>query len=294
MQMPTDQKTDLAWAVEAQLGEGPVWVQADRALWFTDIKRKQVHRYDPASGNRSSWDAPEQIGFVLPAEGSGFVAGLQSGLHRFDPGAGSFELIARIDADRPGNRLNDATVAPDGRLWFGTMDDGEGQPSGSFYSFKDGRLMPSGIGGIAITNGPAISPDGTLLYWVDTRGGGIFKSPILADGAVGESELLIQIPPDEGNPDGPSVDSDGCIWVGLYGGWQARRYSPAGELLHTQQFPVANITKIALGGPDLRTAFATTARQKLSPQDLEMQPDAGGLFSFQVEVPGSPSPLVKL
>jgi sugar lactone lactonase YvrE len=65
-------------------------------------------------------------------------------------------------------------------------------------------------------------------------------------------------------------------------------------LLHTQQLPVANITKIALGGPDLRTAFATTARQKLSPQDLEKQPDAGGLFSFEVEVPGLPCPLASL
>ena len=75
----------LLWDVGAELGEGPVWDQRDRALWFTDIKRQQVHRFDPASGDKRSWEAPQQIGFVLPAQRGGFVAGLQSGLHRFDP-----------------------------------------------------------------------------------------------------------------------------------------------------------------------------------------------------------------
>src|SRR5205085_591966 len=60
------------WNVGAELGEGPVWVERDRALWFTDIKTQKVHRYDPATGDRKSWDSPEQVGFALPAEGGGF------------------------------------------------------------------------------------------------------------------------------------------------------------------------------------------------------------------------------
>ena len=61
-----------------------------------------------------------------------------------------------------------------------------------------------------------------------------------------------------GYPDGPTVDEDGCVWVGIYGGWCARRYSPAGALVETVEFPVANITKLAFGGADRRTLFATT------------------------------------
>ena len=42
----------LAWDVKAELGEGPVWEERDCALWFTDIKRRKVHRYDPAGGDK--------------------------------------------------------------------------------------------------------------------------------------------------------------------------------------------------------------------------------------------------
>ena len=58
----------LSWEVEAELGEGPVWVERDQALWFTDIKRQKIHRFHPASGDKRSWDAPEQVGFVIHAQ----------------------------------------------------------------------------------------------------------------------------------------------------------------------------------------------------------------------------------
>jgi sugar lactone lactonase YvrE len=80
----------------------------------------------------------------------------------------------------------------------------------------------------------------------------------------------------------------------MYNGWQALRYSPAGELIERVRFPVGNITKLAFGGPDLKTVFATTARQLLKPEELERQPQAGNLFSFRVEVAGIPGSLVTL
>ncbi len=285
-------KARLAWDVGAELGEGPVWVERDQALWFTDIKRQKVHRLDPATGDRSSWDAPEQIGFVLPARSGGFVAGLQSGLYRFDPDGASFELLVEVEPDLPNNRLNDGVVDPAGRLWLGTMDNGERGKTGAFYRFDERGLAKTSLTGIAITNGPAISPDGRHLYWVDTLGGTISVCDIDDDGSLGPSRPFVDIPPKEGHPDGPTIDRDGCVWISLYAGWEARRYSPAGDLVERVAFPVANITKIAFGGPDLRTGFATTARQLLKPEELERQPLAGGLFEFTSEVPGVPCPLI--
>ncbi len=127
------------WNISAELGEGPTWVERDQALWFVDIKGPRIHRLDPATGHRRSWDAPEQVGFVLPARSGGFVAGLKSGLHRFDEASGSFTLIARVDDHLPNNRLNDGVVDPSGRIWFGTMDNNEKEKSGSFYRFEDGE-----------------------------------------------------------------------------------------------------------------------------------------------------------
>jgi sugar lactone lactonase YvrE len=276
------------WQLGAELGEGPVWVERDQALWFTDIKQRKIHRFDPAQGERTSWDAPEFVGFALPAAGGGFVAGLQSGLHHFDPKNGGFRAFAEVEPDLPANRLNDATVDPSGRLWFGTMDNEEKAATGAIYCLADsGRIEQAG-GECCITNGPAISPDGRTLYHVNTLGKTIYAASLDEQGRLGASRVFCTIEDDRGYPDGPSVDAEGCLWIGLYGGWAARRYSPAGELLQVVEFPVANVTKIALGGADRRTAFATTARQGLSAEALARQPEAGNLFAFRVDTPGVP------
>jgi len=281
----------VVWELAAELGEGPVWVERDRALWFVDIKKRQVHRYDPANGGKSSWEAPEPVGFVVPAERGGFVAGLASGLYHFDERTGVFDLITKVDEDKPNNRLNDGVADPAGRLWFGTMDDHEKAKSGAFYCFADGELKPTGVDGIAITNGPAVSPDGRTIYFVDTLKGTIEAADIGADASVGERRPFVKIDPKEGHPDGPTVDADGCVWIALYAGWEARRYSPTGELIDRVRFPVANITKIAFA--DDGTAYATTARQLLKPDEIAKQPEIGDLFAFRPGTRGIASPLVR-
>ena len=290
--MAGTEPTDV-WPIAAELGEGPVWVERDRALWFVDIKRQQIHRYDPADGAKRSWPAPEQVGFVFPAERGGFLAGLQSGLYHFDEATGAFELIVAVESDLPTNRLNDGVVDPEGRLWFGTMDNGERAKSGAFYCFAGRELTRTPIDEIAITNGPAVSPDGRLLYVVDTLKGTIDRADIRDDGTLGQRRPFVRIDPRHGHPDGPTIDAEGCVWISLYAGWEAWRYSPAGELLERVRFPVANITKLAFGGDDLRSAYATTARQLLSPEEIARQPQIGDLFEFRVDVPGVLSPLVR-
>jgi sugar lactone lactonase YvrE len=173
------------------------------------------------------------------------------------------------------------------------MDNGERNKSGAFYCFAGGRLARTPIDGIAITNGPAVSPDGRILYVVDTLKGTIDAADIAADGTLGQRRSFVRIDPAEGHPDGPTIDSEGCVWISLYAGWEARRYAPSGALVDTVRFPVANITKLAFGGDDLRTAFATSARQMLSAEDIARQPQIGDLFELRVDVPGVPCPLVR-
>ena len=282
------------WPLGGPLLEGPVWVERDAALWFTDIKRRKIYRLDPASGAKAEWDAPDQVGFVLPVQGGGFVAGLKTGLHRFDERDGSFAMLVDPEPHRPDNRLNDGVVDPQGRLWFGTMDDGEREATGAIY-----RLTATGAAErvsphCAITNGPAVSPDGRTLYHVDTLAGVIYACNIGEDGSLADRRVFTTIPNEEGYPDGPTVDAEGCIWVGLYNGWAVRRYSPAGELLETVKFPVSAITKIAFGGPDLRTVYATTASKHLTDAARANEPQAGDLFTFRVDVPGVPGVEVRI
>jgi D-xylonolactonase len=278
--------------VGAMLGEGPVWI--DGLLWFVDIKAQRIHRFDPASRALQSWPAPAQVGWVLPAENGTLVTGLQSGVHRFDPEDGGFALLHQPEPDLPGNRLNDATVDPAGRLWFGSMNDGEEAPTGRLYRLAGGTCIDSGLAPVIITNGPAIAPAGDILYHTDTLGRMIWRVPLAEDGTLGTPSLFAQIEDGAGYPDGPTVDAEGHVWTGLFGGWAARRYAPDGRLVQTVRFPVANVTKIGFGGDGLRTAFATTARKGLDAEALARQPAAGHLFAFDPGVAGLPMPTAKL
>ncbi|NML05677.1 SMP-30/gluconolactonase/LRE family protein [Sphingomonas sp. G-3-2-10] len=278
------------WPLRAALLEGPVWVARDSALWFTDIKGHKIHRHVPGQGvlTGHSWDAPGQIGFVLPFAAGGFAAGLQDGIHRFDERDGRFHPIVDPEPRLPGNRLNDATVDPQGRLWFGTMDDSEAEATGAIYRLgADGNCWLESPH-YSITNGPAFSPDGKTCYHTDTLGGIIYACDVSHMGHLSNRRVFATIPNEEGYPDGPTVDAEGCVWTGLYKGWAVRRYSPKGELLETIRFPVSAITKIAFGGPDLKTVYATTANKHCAPEDMEKEPHAGDLFRFEVDVPGLP------
>jgi D-xylonolactonase len=277
---------ECCWPLGATLGEGPVWVARDAALWFVDIKRRRLHRYDPVTAERRTFDAPGQCGFVVPSADGTFIAGLQGGLYRFDPAAGTFDLLTAVEPDLPGNRLNDAVVDPHGYLWFGSMDDAEAAATGSFYRLDDdGQVRRRGVG-CAITNGPAFSPDGRIGYFVDTLARAVWAHDVDSRGELDGRRLFAALDDGPGYPDGPAVDEDGHVWIGLYGGWGARRYAPDGTLVETIALPVAHVTKLAFGGADRRTLFATSAAQRLDEHDLARQPLAGALFAWPAPVRG--------
>jgi D-xylonolactonase len=269
--------------VGAELGEGPVWI--DGCLWFVDIKSNQIFRHDPVTVRTNSWNAPEHVGWVLPSHRGDLIAGLKSGPHRFSPCDGTFELIAQVDAHIPANRLNDAAIDCAGRLYFGTMDDNERKAMGRLFVLDQGAIRAVDVPVVVITNGPAIAPSGDRLYHVDTLGKLVWAHPTAADGAALPGTVFLRFDDDQGYPDGAICDAEGGLWICFYGGWAARRYDADGHQTHEVRFPVANVTKLSLGGSDGRTAYATTARQGLSPKELAEQPSAGDLFTFRVEFP---------
>jgi len=257
-------------------------------LWFVDIKRHRLYAHRDGETLRE-WQAPAQIGWVQPAAQGGLIAGLQTGLSRFDPATGVFGSPLPVEADRPGNRLNDATVDATGRLWFGSMDDAEEAPTGRLYRADAGGIVPV-ADGIVITNGPALSPDARTLYHCDTMKGTMLACDVGEDGSLSGSRVFAQVDcATQGHPDGPIVDADGHVWVAFFGGWCVRRYAPDGAQVAEIRFPVANVTKIAIGGPDGRTAYATTAAKSLSDTDRAAQPLAGDVFTFDAGVTGQPA-----
>lgn len=270
------------WDARATLGEGVLWDAALERVWFVDIKGHRIHCCDPDGGQRRSWNAPAQVSFIVHADGGAYVCALEDGLYRFDPDSGAFTLLHRLEAELPGNRFNDGHVDADGRLWFGSMDNAEKQPSGALYRYDGASEAVER--GVVITNGPAISPDGRTLYHTDTLARHIHAFDVVA-GSLHNKRLFVTLA-GGGHPDGMAVDVDGCLWVATFGGWRIDRYAPDGTKQGEVRFPCANITKLAFGGADLRTAYVTTARNGLDDAELAAQPLAGGLFSFRVATPG--------
>ncbi len=282
------EEPELVWDLQAELGEGPVWSTRERCVWFVDIKGRKLHRYGE-DGSRASWDTPDQTGFALPAEDGSLVCGVRGGLHRFDPATGGFELLAEVEPDRPQNRLNDGFVAPDGSLWFGSMDDSEATVSGALYRYHRGEITRHDDD-YRVTNGPAMSPDGRTLYHNDTTERRIYAFDH-HEGRLSNKRLFAET--EDGFADGPSVDSAGVVHIGLFNGWGVARFSPKGERIGTIRFAVVTVTKAAFGGKDLRTLYCTTAWLGNADRRAE-QPTLGGLFRVRVETPGLPQALVKL
>jgi sugar lactone lactonase YvrE len=285
--MNTLHQVECVWDVGAHLGEGALWHAATRSVYFVDIKGRRIHRCAADGSARTSWEAPGQPGFVVPTENGGLVCALEDGLYRLDGASGAFTLLRRIEDELPGNRFNDGHVDAGGNLWFGSMDDAQAAPTGALYRLDRNGSLARLDDGYFITNGPAISPDGKTLYHTDTPLRRVYAFDLHPDGALAGKRVFLQLP--EGSrPDGMAVDSEGCLWIALFGAGRIERYTPAGRLVGSVHFPCTNITKLAFGGDDLRTAYVTTAWKGLSPAQRAQQPLAGGLFAFRVETPGQP------
>lgn len=118
--------------VGAILGEGPVWVARDEALYWVDIKGFKIFRLDRA-GDINHWNTPFQIASLAPRRGGGFIAGTDQGLAEVDLDSIRFEPFVNPEADRANNRFNDGKLDRAGRFWAGTMDDTEQAATGALY-----------------------------------------------------------------------------------------------------------------------------------------------------------------
>ncbi|MFJ8649550.1 SMP-30/gluconolactonase/LRE family protein [Streptomyces sp. NPDC093546] len=267
----------------AELGEGPTWDPAAGRLVWVDILGSRVHTYDPGSGRRTVLTTGQHVGAAKPRAGGGLVVNLRDGIGLYD-GGGAFRWLLHDPV--AGRRGNDAAVAPDGSLWAGTMRYDEAPGGGTLT-----RVAPDGTGtvvfpDVSVSNGTGWSPDGSLMYYIDTPTRRIDVCRVDGDSVV-DRRPLAAVEPGAGFPDGLTVDADGCVWVALWDGGALRRYTPEGALDRTVELPVRRPTACAFGGPDLRDLYITTARTGLP----RPHPLAGSLLVLPnagAGLPGTP------
>lgn len=275
----------------AVLGEGPVWVDRERALFWTDIHGRRVHRYVPERDESRSWDTPLRITSLGPRAGGGFVAGSERGFVLIDEAISRFDIVAEPEPDRPGNRFNDGKVGPDGRFWAGTMDDAEVETTGALYRLDTDLIWKRCDVGYRVPNGPTFSPDGQVLYHTDSATRTVFRFDLdPKNGEVRNKRIFVQFGPEHGHPDGMTSDSDGCLWIAFWDGWCVRRISPDGRIVGEVRLPVQRPTSCAFGGDDLGVLFVTSASVGIDASGRDAQPLAGGLFALEPGASGWPAP----
>ena len=275
---------EIAIPAKAQLGEGPTWDPATGRLLWIDILGCEIHSYDPVTGRDALRTTTEQhVGAAKPTRGGGLVVNLRDGVGRYGPD-GSVEWLARLGVE--GVRGNVAAVAPDGSLWAGTMRYDAAAGGGRLYRVDGGGGNVTVLDEVTISNGTGWSPDGRLMYYIDspTRRVDVFDYD--ADAATVTSRRPVAEIDPPGLPDGLTVDADGCVWVALFGGGRVHRYTPSGTLDRVLELPATLTTACAFGGFDLRDLYITTATVELT----EDQPHAGCVFVVPGAGHGLPQP----
>ena len=281
---------ELALDIRAELGEAPVWDDRRQRLVFVDIMRGHVHEFDPATGGHHVLDVGQPVGSVALAEAGDWIVAAQDGFYRLDPDRGTLTLIAHVEADLAGNRMNDGAVDAAGRFWAGTMEIIGTREKGCLYRLDPDGTVHCMLAPVSTSNGIDWSPDGQIMYYVDTPLSRIDAFNFAPHtGEISYRRTFVNVPPSSGYPDGLVVDADGFIWLALWQGGAVHRYAPNGRLNRVVNLPVSLVTKCTFGGPDLDELYITTARIGLDEASQGRELPAGGVFRMRPGVRGRPA-----
>ena len=280
------------WPAQDEVGETPIWLPDEQALYWIDVEGKRVHRLEPATRRMQTLNVDFPITALARRASGGWVTASKAGLYFWDHRTNRSQFIVDPEAGNPDVRFNDGAVDRQGRFLIGTLNQKDlNAPDGSLYRLDPGGLIHKLDTGLAVANGIGLSPDGKTLYVTD-----MFHSRILAydydvrGGTVTRRRTFAGVPAETGFPDGLIVDGEGFIWSAHWGGSRITRYDPDGRIERQIKVPVANPTCLAFGGRDLDELYITTAWFMLSDQDRKAQPTAGDLFRVKTDVTGLAEP----
>ncbi|SCY93984.1 SMP-30/gluconolactonase/LRE family protein [Pseudomonas sp. NFACC37-1] len=279
------------------VGESPVWVPEENALYWVNIPSGGLQRWNASSGKIQGWEAPEMLACIARHQGGGWVAGMESGffrLHPHDDGSLDSERCGSVEHSRVDMRLNDGRCDRQGRFWAGSMvlDMAANVDEGRMYRYEAGQRSPveAQLSGFIVPNGLGFSPDGQTMYLSDSH-------PLVQriwafdydidSGTPSNRRLFVDMMPLAGRPDGAAVDAEGCYWICANDAGLIHRFTPDGRLDRSLAVPVKKPTMCAFGGSRLDTLFVTSIRPG---DDTDPQSLAGGVFALAPGVKGLAEP----
>ncbi len=283
-------------ASAARLGESPLWHAATGQTLWLDNLACTLFRHDPARGTTVSRpvDVPNQLGaLIATTDPARLLVSGGNGISVIDLDGRVERHFADPEAGRDEIGYNDCKMDRFGRLWVGTHHLPETEPRGVLWCLERSGRARLADAGFLVSNGPAVSPDGRLLYFNDSFGKRTYVYDLdPADPMPRRRRVFVAH--DDGVPDGMTVDADGGVWIAFWAGSRVARYAPDGTLDCIIALPCPNVTSLAFVGAALDTLVITTAREGMSEEELAAHPEAGHVFTCAAGRTGLAEPLFDL
>ena len=276
-------------SAQNKLGESPIWEPNENALYWVDWGGGPLYRYELTTGKCDSFPVSIPVTALARRATGELVAVAQTGIFGWNPQTNEFtSIVGQPIPEKPSLCYNDSVVDRQGRLLVGAVDGVDPwAPLGSLWRLDPDLSLHQLDDQLTTPNGIGVSPDGTTLYVTNMRHHEILVYDYdTTAGTVSHRRLFAHVPPEEGLPDGLTVDAEGFIWSAHWDGWKLTRYDPAGRIERQVRFPVNHVICFAFGGQDLDELFVTTASWEFSDEDHKRLPLAGDLFRLTPGVKG--------
>jgi sugar lactone lactonase YvrE len=289
--MPKRVEAELFLDVHAHVGECPLWWPERDSLVWVDPPRRVVHVTDTVAGSDREVTLDGEVSAVAPAQSGAFVVAVEDGIGLLDLDTGAFERISTLVPD-PAGRFNDGACDPAGRFLAGTFAWDMSPQAGALFRFDPDGSVARVLDGVTVSNGLRWSPDGEVMYYIDSMTGTVdaFRYDI-DTGALHDRRALVTLPDAdaEGGADGMTVDAEGGLWVAVWGHGEIRRFTPDGRHDCTVGVPTRYVTSCEFGGPALDILYITSSAVPMGdPTAIEPRP-AGALFACRPGVTGLPA-----
>lgn len=272
--------------------EGPCWDPgANLFLWVDQyqglVRRTTVDARSLSAGDVTDLDLGAPVGAVVPhADGGWLVAAGTEVVHVTADGRRT-PVADVLPDDGVRRRWNDGKVDPLGRFWAGSITYDQTPGAAALYLLERGRttvVLPS----VTVSNGMAWTPDGATMYYIDTPTQEVRRFAV-AGAELRDEGPVVRIDPDDGSPDGMTIDDEGCLWVAVWGGGEVRRFAPSGELLARVHVDAPQVSSCAFGGPDRDVLFVTTSQENYDDAQSRRHAQAGKVFAVRPGVTGPPA-----
>ena len=265
------------------VGEGPLWHQTERLLYWVDIPQGRIFRYDPVSGKHEQFYQGRVLGgFTIQEDGSLLLFMDRGSIAILKEGELSY-IVDEIPKERD-TRFNDVIADPRGSVFCGTM------PTDT-ESAKLYRLDPDGsltvvLDGIGLSNGLGFTPDRKQMYYTDSYARKIYIFDYDEHTSeISNQRVFVETPEDGGIPDGMTVDAEGHVWSARVDGSALFRYTPDGVEERSITFPAKKVSSVTFGGDDMDEMYVTTIG---GDNKAEEGPGAGALFRLKLGIRGVP------